>query len=536
MHAPIVSVVVATYRRPESLRNLLADLSAQAMPSERFEVIVVDDGSPEQAIVAVAGATMPLHTRFIRIQNSGPGAARDTGALQAKGYIVVFLDDDMRIAPDFLSAHLGAHGAGAPGHVVLGNIRADSSLAEKPLFERFHARQIKRFKDGARSGALPLRGVHLCTGNVSMRLADYVAVGGFDRSLRRSEDRDLGIRLEALGCRFVFGTGAVATHGSDHHDVGAWRKRSEEWARADLQIARRHPNVADVHPWRFWSLIDRRARPLVALGMMLPTLGRLFGSMFYALARVAERRGREGQALQLTTLTYALDYFRGLRLEAGSLRALRAARQIQSQPAVAATQHSEGSIKGLRAAVRADHDQIRALRSKYHAQDVSRNAIGGHLVRKVGFQMLAVYRVMRWLRARRVPVLPAIISRVIRHLYSADIHWDARLAPGVAVVHGIGIVIGHGAVVGRGCVLFQGVTIGENFDAASGRIGAPILEEGVHVGPGAVLLGPIRIGAGSKISAGCVVTSDVPPNSLVQGAEVRVTSRSGRRATQLSPR
>ena len=59
----------------------------------------------------------------------------------------------------------------------------------------------------------------------------------------------------------------------------------------------------------------------------------------------------------------------------------------------------------------------------------------------------------------------------------------------------------------------------------------------IGIGPSSShTLGPIRIGAGSKISAGCVVTSDVPPNSLVQGAEVRVTSRSGRRATQLSPR
>jgi serine O-acetyltransferase len=143
---------------------------------------------------------------------------------------------------------------------------------------------------------------------------------------------------------------------------------------------------------------------------------------------------------------------------------------------------------------------------------------------------------MRWLRARRVPLLPAVVSRLIRHLYAADIHWDAQLAPGVAVVHGIGLVIGHGAVVGAGCVLFQGVTIGENIDPETGRIGTPRLEAQVHVGPGAVLLGPITIGAGSKIAAGAVVTTDVPPNSVVHGPAARITARPSRRAAmQPSP-
>jgi serine acetyltransferase/glycosyltransferase involved in cell wall biosynthesis len=535
MTAPIISVIIATYDRPTGLRRLLGDLARQAIAAHAFEVIVVDDGSALPAIAAVADAVMPSQTRFVRIANSGPGAARDAGARQARGVVIVFVDDDMRVAPDFLAAHLGQHWTGGVHRVVLGNIQADPALASMPLFERFHAQQLSRFQRDAVAGRLQPRGVHLCTGNVSMRLADYLGVGGFDTTLRRSEDRDLGIRLEQNGCAFVFGVAAVTVHGSDHRDVKAWRRRSVEWARADLQIAERHPSVADVHPWRFWSLIDPRARPLVSIALALPTLGRVLGAATYALARSADLLGRTSLALRLTTLTYALDYFRGLRLTAGGLRAVRRVRQTAATAATPTTPKAIAqptpaapaatSMRNIAHGVRADHAHLRQLRSKYHGDVVSERALLGHLVRKIGFQMLAVYRVMHWAHQRRVPLVAPVISRLIRHLYGAEINWQTQIAPGVSIVHGNGLVLSAGTVIGTGCVLFQGVTIGESYDALTGRIGAPHLEANVHVGPNAVLIGPITIGAGSKILAGTVVTQDVPAGSLVRGPESLVSPR-----------
>ncbi len=522
MNSPQISVVVATFERPESLRRLLGDLALQSLAPESFEVLVVDDGSTLPAIAAVADAVMPAATRFLRIPNSGPGAARDAGARQARGAVLVFVDDDMQLGPDFLSAHLRAHATGGAGIVVLGNIQPAAELRAMPLFERFHARQLARFQEDGRSGRLALRGVHLCTGNVSLRRADYLAVGGFDVTLRRSEDRDLGIRLEGHGCRFVFGAEAVAVHDSDHRSARMWRRRSVLWGRADVQIATRHPDVSEIHPWRFWSLIDPRARPFVAVATALPTLGGLMAAVTYLLARAADAVGRNEWAMRLTTLTYAFDYFRGLRLEAGSLRAVRGpAAPLPS----AGTELPESRWRAFTSAVRADHDQLRVLRRKYHADEVPGDALGGHLVRKVGFQMLAMYRLMRWTHSMRIPLAAPILSRVIRHLYAAEVHWLTRLAPGVALVHGVGLVLSSGAEVGPGCVLFQGVTLGEARDGRTGVVGAPRLEANVHVGPGAVLLGPITIGAGSKIMAGCVVAQDIPAGSVVRPAEVVITLR-----------
>jgi serine O-acetyltransferase len=132
---------------------------------------------------------------------------------------------------------------------------------------------------------------------------------------------------------------------------------------------------------------------------------------------------------------------------------------------------------------------------------------------------------MRFVDASRVPVLPMLISRLIRHMYGAEIHWKAQLAPGVSVIHGTGLVISHAAEVGPGCILFQDVTLGESLDPLTGVVGAPRLGSHVHVGPGAKLIGPIRLGSGSKVAAGAVLTRSVPPNSLVASPEAVVTSR-----------
>jgi serine acetyltransferase len=93
------------------------------------------------------------------------------------------------------------------------------------------------------------------------------------------------------------------------------------------------------------------------------------------------------------------------------------------------------------------------------------------------------------------------------------------------IVHGMGICISHGARVGPGVILFQGVTLGEGVDPKSRIVGSPRVESDVHIGPGATLIGPISVGSGSKIMAGCVVTDCVPANSIVEASRPVVRSR-----------
>ncbi len=169
-------------------------------------------------------------------------------------------------------------------------------------------------------------------------------------------------------------------------------------------------------------------------------------------------------------------------------------------------------------AVRADFDATRGLRERYPTDGPSMQPrpLLVAAITQVGFQMLIVVRFMRLVRDLRVPAGAQVISRLIRHNYGAEIHWNAEIAPGVCVVHGNGLVISHSSRVGPNCVLFQNVTLGESMHSVRRTVGSPTLEAGVHVMPGAVVLGPIVVGAGSKIGANAVVDDDVPAGSVVR--------------------
>jgi serine acetyltransferase len=462
-------------------------------------------------------------------RNAGPAAARHRGALAAQGEILVVVDDDMEVGPGFLSAHLRAQQAGA--EVVFGLISLGPELEGGPLFERFHAAQVRRLAHQLSQGLLTLKGIQLCSGNVSIRRARYLEVGGFDPGIPRSEDRELGIRLEKAGARLAFAADAEVIHHTDHVVLERWLGRAFDYGLWDARIAERHGDVENADPWRYLFLVNPVSRPLllgvVAAPLVAPGLAR-------GLMTVAERLDRLGlsrPALAGTTLAYGVEYFHGLREASGSLGgAMSGLRRYLDK-------RRRASPPSLLDSIRADHASLRRNREKYHGESVRPGQLPVHLATKIGLQMLAAVRVMQSLRRRRVPLLPQVTSRLIRHLYGAEIPMDADIAPGISVVHGNGLVISHAAHVGPGCILFHNVTLGEGVDPVTRQQGAPTLEPGVHVGPGAVLLGPITIGAGSKIMAGAVVTASVPPDSVVTSPrpEVRPRQRRGAAAVDDAP-
>ncbi len=175
------------------------------------------------------------------------------------------------------------------------------------------------------------------------------------------------------------------------------------------------------------------------------------------------------------------------------------------------------AVRQFRVAVRADYETTRRLRQRYPTDGPSMQQRGLLVaaVTQVGFQMLIVVRLMRLVRDFGIPGGAQVVSRVIRHTYGAEIHWNAEIAPGVCIVHGNGLVISHSSTVGPNCLLFQNVTLGESMHPSNRTVGSPTLKADVHVMPGAVVLGPIVIGSGTKIGANAVVDSDVAPGSVV---------------------
>ncbi|MET0340709.1 MAG: hypothetical protein ABW252_06890 [Polyangiales bacterium] len=184
-----------------------------------------------------------------------------------------------------------------------------------------------------------------------------------------------------------------------------------------------------------------------------------------------------------------------------------------------------GAFSHYVACVRADFELMRRGRAKYLGDEIGARAFPAEVVKRIGLQLMVAVRTMHFLRDAGLTPGAQVASRLIRHLYGAEIHPESQWEPGVNLVHGNGLVVGRGARVRRGCVLLHNVTLGDAFDVASGSIGGPSLGENVHVGPGCTLLGPINVGAGSKLMAGAILDRSVPPRSLVRPAPVTVTSR-----------
>jgi serine O-acetyltransferase len=120
--------------------------------------------------------------------------------------------------------------------------------------------------------------------------------------------------------------------------------------------------------------------------------------------------------------------------------------------------------------------------------------------------------------------LGRFVSHVGRFLTGIEIHPGARIGPGLFIDHGMGVVIGETTQIGANCTLYQGVTLGGTSVKKEKR--HPTLGNNIVVGAGAKILGAITIGDHSKIGAGSVVVTEVPPHSTVVGIPGRVVQRS----------
>lgn len=116
-----------------------------------------------------------------------------------------------------------------------------------------------------------------------------------------------------------------------------------------------------------------------------------------------------------------------------------------------------------------------------------------------------------------------LISQLSRSLTGIEIHPGAKIGKGVFIDHGMGVVIGETCEIGKNVTIYQGVTLGGTGKETGKR--HPTIEDNVLVGTGAKVLGPITIGANSKIGAGSVVLSNVESHSTVVGVPARSVKR-----------
>ena len=255
-----VSVVVPYCAQPEELARTLAALEGQTYPRELFEVVVVDDGSPEP----LERPSTPLDVKVVRQEDLGFGAARarNTGVRAAAHDILLFLDGDMLPEADWLAAHARWHHA-VPDAVTLGfrvHVSVDGVDAE---MIRSRRGTLKELFAGRKVNTVEYRWLesHMIRTNNLLSKADdlfrvvtsghfgvgrefYELVGGFDESFTQwgCEDTEFGYRVCTRGGLLVPVREAFAWH------QGAWEEgRAEKERSQELQLAKLAHLI--VHPW-----------------------------------------------------------------------------------------------------------------------------------------------------------------------------------------------------------------------------------------------------------------------------------------------
>ncbi len=228
-----VSVVIPTYNRCAILGGCLEALADQGLDAD-LEVLVVDDGSADETERTVADLAARLPVRLLHQAHAGPAAARNLGIREARGELIVIINDDTIAGEGFLAGHLKLHRFFGPNDrvAVLGARRFPSGTARRvmnflfegvPLYTPLHEeargwRGHKRF----------------ITFSLSAPRRSFHRYGFFDESFPTAlvEDIELGWRWEAAGCRVFFEPDIRATHehlmtvdGWDGHITRLYRNR-----------------------------------------------------------------------------------------------------------------------------------------------------------------------------------------------------------------------------------------------------------------------------------------------------------------------
>ena len=296
---PRITVIIPTFRRADALRVCLRSLAKLDYPRELFDVVVVDDGGQLPASDINAEFQAQLNLSVLTQENAGPGAARNTGAREARGDYLAFIDDDCTADADWLKSYataISAHprsllGGRSRNHLADNVYSAASQHLIDCLYEYF-----ARHESAA---------CFFATNNLVVPRPQFLELQGFDAESMRfaSEDREFCDRWRGRGGDMRFIPEAVVFHAHaltlrsfwEQHFAygrGAYRFRLARLGRAQGPLR--------IEP--LWFLINLLVYPLrrdrgfaavrLALLMLLTHVANLGGFLAEAKAQVASRSGR----------------------------------------------------------------------------------------------------------------------------------------------------------------------------------------------------------------------------------------------------
>lgn len=311
---PRVTVVVPTYNRRASLARLLASLERQTYPRDRFDVVVVDDGSSDGTVDWLRTVTTPFSLRVIEQSHGGPSKARNRGVAEAGGEIVLFLDDDVSAAPDLIAQHIAAR-AGQEATVVIGPMSPPEGWA-RPAWVRWAEDTLQQQYRAMEAGEYACSPRQFYTANASVPRRSFLEVGGFDVEYKRNEDVELAYRLRDIGVGFVFNIKADILHYAGHSFEG-WQRATYQYGRYDVMQSRDKGGQAFWLACREFHTRHRlnRLAARVCTGRRPLYAGAVAG--LGAVVRGADRVGAGGVAKLALSALFSVLYWQGAQDELG---------------------------------------------------------------------------------------------------------------------------------------------------------------------------------------------------------------------------
>lgn len=154
-----------------------------------------------------------------------------------------------------------------------------------------------------------------------------------------------------------------------------------------------------------------------------------------------------------------------------------------------------------------------------------------------GVHAIWMHRAAHALYKLRIPFIPRLISQINRFITGIEIHPGARIGKRFFIDHGMGIVIGETTEIGDDVMMYHGVTLGGHgwWTDKKGAKRHPTIRNGVTLGVGCKVLGPINVGENSKIGADAIILEDIPPNSTVVAEVGKYIIKEGVKVKKVEP-
>ncbi len=252
------SVIIPVFNGEKTIARTLQALQNKDFPPKEFEVIVVNDGSTDNTERVVSQFNW---VKFVSQKNSGPAAARNRGAKEAKGEILVFLDADCVPKKNWLSEMMFPFKtpeiAGVQGRYENPLNHWMARFVQLEIEERYERMEKKEFIDfiGSYSAAY--------------RRDVFLSENGFDEKFRSAsgEDPDLSFRLASKGCKMVFAPNAVVAH---YHPTSIWKYWKTKFYRAYWRVRMYQKNPEKIRG-------DSYTNPLLKFQIALFGAATLFG-------------------------------------------------------------------------------------------------------------------------------------------------------------------------------------------------------------------------------------------------------------------